>query len=102
MTFDTGDEYSNGYFQMNPVYDIVIKRIQAAYPGIFDNFTHVPLNCIDNATSGETIVGDEAKDLDLYDGDTVSGCFFNFYYQNLHLFTEDLAQQFTIINTRCK
>jgi hypothetical protein len=96
-----------GFFHINPVYDIIIRRIKESDPTVFQNFTHIALRCSNmsfptfEAGHSKTLTDTASGTLSESD-DTLASCFFSFYYQNSKLFRNDLFKQLTIVTTPCK
>jgi hypothetical protein len=106
LTFLDYDSYT-GFFHLNPVYDIMIRRIKESDPTVFQNFTHIALRCSNmsfptaEAGHSKTLTDTASRTLSESD-DTLASCFFSFYYRNRKLFGSDLSKQLTIITTPCK
>jgi hypothetical protein len=96
-----------GFLQINPVYDITIKRVKESDPSVFQNFSHIALRC-SNMSSSTAEAGHSKTLTDTAFGtpsesdDTMASCFFSFYYRNSKLFGNDLFKQLTIVTTPCK
>jgi hypothetical protein len=96
ISLTTENEGREGFLIANPVYDVILRRIKNSNPVLFANFTHIALQYIPSESNSTAA---KQSDQEFQRHDDAVNIFFRFFFQNGHLFSGNLSEQFTIITT---